>query len=82
MSLESLRAKLDVVDAELIEVLARRAGVVAEIWEWKRAHGVPRIDPAREREVRERLLTQAVGLGLSRDAVAAVLDQLIGRPLR
>jgi chorismate mutase len=32
MSLESLRAKLDVVDAELIEVLARRAGVVAEIW--------------------------------------------------
>jgi chorismate mutase len=82
MSLEKLRARLDGVDAELIELLARRASVVAEIWAWKQQHGVARIDPPRELEVRARLLAQADALGLSREAVSAVLDQLIGRPLR
>ncbi len=82
MSLQTLREKLDGVDAELIALLARRADVVAEIWAWKQAHGVTRIDPAREVLVRQRLLAQAEALGLSREAISAVLDQLIGRPLR
>lgn len=82
MSLEALRAKLDAVDAELIEVLARRAGVVAEIWAWKTANGVGRVDPAREAAVRARLLAQAEALGLSREAVGEVLDRIIGVSLR
>lgn len=82
MSLETLRAKLDAVDADLIAVLARRAAVVDEIWAWKAAHGVGRVDPAREAEVRQRLLAQAEALGLSRQAVAAILDRVIGHALR
>lgn len=81
MSLEALRGKLDEVDAELIRLLARRAGVVQEIWAWKQAHGVPRIDPAREAELRARLLAQAQSLGLSRDAISAILDRIVGVPL-
>ena len=82
MSLQPLRAQLDEVDAELSRLLARRAGIVEEIWAWKQAHGVPRIDPARETELRGRLLAQAQSLGLSVDAVCAILDRIVGVPLR
>jgi chorismate mutase len=82
VSLQPLRAQLDEVDAELIRLLARRAGIVQEIWAWKQVNGVPRIDPARETELRARLLTQAEALGLSRDAVSAILDRIIGVALR
>lgn len=82
MSLEALRAQLDEVDAQLIATLARRAAVVDEIWRWKQAHAVARVDPKREAEVRARLLAQADALGLARDAVSAILDRVIGVALR
>lgn len=82
MSLKEKRAQLDELDAELIRLLARRASVVDEIWAWKQANGVERIDPAREAELRGRLLAQGESLGLSRDAVAAILDRIIGHRLR
>ena len=78
MSLGPLRAQLDEVDAELIRLLARRAGLVQEIWAWKQAHGVPRVDPAREAELRSRLLAQAESLGLSREAISAIPDRIVG----
>lgn len=81
MSLESLRAALDEVDAELIAALARRAALVREIWAYKQAHGLPRLDPARERVLKDRLLAQAVELGLSAPAVEAILGQVIGKSL-
>lgn len=82
MSLKDKRAQLDELDAELIRLLARRASIVDEIWAWKRANAVERIDPAREAELRARLLAQAESLGLSRSAVAAILDRIIGVALR
>lgn len=82
MSLKEKRAQLDELDAELIRLLARRASIVDEIWAWKQANGVERIDPAREVELRERLLGQAEALGLSRDAVATILERIIGVALR
>jgi len=82
MSLESLRAQLDEVDAELIETLARRAALVEQIWAWKNANSVARVDQAREDEVRARLLAQADSLGLKREAVSAILDRIIRVALR
>lgn len=82
MSLKELRGQLDELDAELIRLLARRAGVVQEIWAWKQENGLPRIDPSREVELRARLLAQAESLGLSREAISAVLDRIVGIPLR
>jgi len=81
MTLDTLRAALDDVDAALIDALARRAALVREIWAWKEAHGLPRFDPAREQELRSRLVQRAVERGLSPDAVEAVLAQVIGKPL-
>lgn len=76
-----LRARLDEIDGRLIEVLAERARMVREIWEWKRANGLERTDPAREHDVRERLLASAAAQGLNRDAVDEVLRAVIGRSL-
>ena len=82
MSLDALRSRLDELDAELIRLLARRASVVEEIWAWKQANGLERIDPVREAALRSRLLAQAESLGLSREAISAVLDRIIGSALR
>lgn len=82
MSLEKLRGQLDELDAELIRLLARRAGVVEELWAWKQANGVARLDKAREAELRGRLLAQAQSLGLAREAISAILDHVVGVPLR
>lgn len=82
MSLDTLRGRLDELDAELIRLLARRASVVEEIWAWKQANGVERIDPLREATLRSRLLAQADSQGLSREAIAAILDRIVGVSLR
>lgn len=79
--LEALRKRLDSIDDELVRVLARRAGVVREIWAWKRANGVGQVDPAREAALRERVLGDAEKLGLDRDAVSAVFDRIVGQDL-
>ncbi|MBL8912176.1 MAG: chorismate mutase [Archangium sp.] len=80
--LEALRSKLDSIDDELLDLLSERAHVVAEIWAWKRKNGVERIDPERERALRERLLSRAESLGLSRAAIERVLAQIIGNSLK
>jgi chorismate mutase len=82
MSLDELRRDLDEVDDLLIDLLAQRAELVAAIWDWKQKNGVDRIDPVREQALRERLLSRAEASGLSREAVEAVLAQIIGKPLR
>ncbi len=76
--LERSRAGLDALDAELIDLLARRAQLVDEVWAWKRAHGVALRDPAREAAMRERLLVAGAQAGLSRAALERVLDAVIG----
>lgn len=80
MSLESLRAALDGVDDALIAALACRAALVREIWARKDTHGLPRLDPARERALKDRLLRQAVELGLSAEAVEAILAHVVDEP--
>lgn len=81
MTLLDLRAQLDALDSELLHLLARRAQLVEEVWAWKRQQQMPRIDAARESELKTRLLNQAEQLGLSRKAVAPILDHIIGQQL-
>lgn len=76
--LERYRAGLDALDAELLDVLARRAQLVDEVWAWKRSRGLPLRDPAREAAMRERLLVEGERMGLSREALARVLEAVVG----
>lgn len=81
MSLDDLRAALDAADDALLAALARRAALVREIWDFKATHGLPRLDPAREQALKARLVARGVDLGLSADAVAEILERVVGKPL-
>ena len=81
MSLEQLRARLDAVDQQLLEVLVQRAAMVREIWCWKEAHGLPRFDGEREEQLKARLLQEGAARGLDPQALGAVLEQVVGHRL-
>ncbi len=82
MTLADMRATLDEIDAALLELLARRAAVVGELWAWKDARGLPRFDPAREASLRAALARRAGELGLSPAAVDAIFAAIVGHDLR
>ena len=54
-ALEQARAEIDTVDAQLAALFERRMAAVLQVAEYKRAHGLPVYDAARETAVLERL---------------------------
>lgn len=79
--LEELRREIDLVDDQLVAVLADRAALVREVWALKRARGLPLRDPAREQAIVERALSRARARELHPEVLAAVLALLVGRDL-
>ena len=82
-----LRAEIDEADRALVAILATRRAIVERIRALKAAHGLARIDRAREEAVRRGLETERARLGVPvalLDAVlAAVLEDsraLVTRP--
>jgi chorismate mutase/prephenate dehydrogenase len=71
-SLPVLRAMIDAVDHELLQLLARRNGLVTEIAAWKREHRASIRDPQREREIIADRRERAAGLGLPPDAIESM----------
>jgi chorismate mutase/prephenate dehydratase len=55
MNLADLRKKIDEIDKDLIELFGRRMAVSADIARYKKQHGLPVFDPAREREILDKL---------------------------
>jgi chorismate mutase / prephenate dehydrogenase len=76
-SLAVLRALIDAVDHEVLELLARRNALVGEIAAWKRAHGTAIRDPKREREIIADRRRRAERVGLSPDVVESMLRLLL-----
>lgn len=72
-----LRAALDALDHELLELLVRRMEIVAQVAEKKRSHRVRIRDLARERRILEDRCARAVELGLSPDSIESVFRQLM-----
>jgi len=58
-----LRADMDAVNARLLAVLHDRARLCRRIAAHKRAHGLPLADPARERQMLDELLADALRPG-------------------
>ncbi len=67
-----LRAEIDALDREILEALARRMAVVAEIARTKRAEGRPIRDFAREREILEGRAAAAAELGLAPGVIESI----------
>jgi chorismate mutase / prephenate dehydrogenase len=76
-ALLNLRNSLDQVDAQLIEAIAKRQQIVAEIGALKEANGRQLRDFRREAEVLAKVRARALELGLKPHIAENVLKQLI-----
>jgi chorismate mutase/prephenate dehydrogenase len=76
-TLEELRARLDVLDRQLLEIVAERQSIGAEIAAVKRATGQSTRDFRREREVLLKARRDAAALGVSPALAEALLRSLI-----
>ncbi|HXV14101.1 MAG TPA: bifunctional chorismate mutase/prephenate dehydrogenase [Candidatus Krumholzibacteria bacterium] len=76
-SLPVLRALIDAVDHEVLQLLSRRNGLVAEIAAYKRAHGVAIRDHRREREIIADRRERSTPLGLQPDVIEGMYRLLL-----
>lgn len=72
-----LRAMIDALDRDLLQTLARRATLVAEVAEVKRREGRRIRDPEREAAVLREWMAQAQALGLPADEVESIVRMLL-----
>ena len=59
MTIEERRARIDRIDSDLIRLYAERLETAAEIGKYKQEHNLPVFDPAREREVLNKVGAEA-----------------------
>jgi chorismate mutase / prephenate dehydrogenase len=71
-SLPALRAMIDAVDHDVLQLLSRRNGLVAEIAAYKRLHGVAIRDARREREIIADRREHSQTLGLRPEVIESI----------
>ena len=76
--LEQLRRELDALDAGLVDLIARRLEIVAEVGAAKARTDAPVRDPERERAVLDAVERAADERGVSGDLVRRVFREIIG----
>lgn len=76
-SLAVLRAMIDSVDREMLQLLSRRNALVGEVAQYKRAHRVPIRDFTREREILEDRRQRAVPLGLQGELIESIFRMVL-----
>src|SRR5687767_6549814 len=72
-----LRALVDSLDHELLQLAARRMAVVSEIAAYKRQHHIRIRDPQREREILEDRARRAEEMGLPKGEMEAMFRVLL-----
>ena len=77
MSLKELRSKLSDVDRQIVDLIAERQRIVADIGRSKRGDGAPTRDFAREKDVLDLGREQAATVGIDPDLAESVLRTLI-----
>ena len=72
-----LRAMVDVLDRDLVQIVVRRMALVGEIAAYKRQHGLRIRDVQREREILEDRCDRAESMGLPRGEIESVFRVLM-----
>lgn len=72
-----VRAMIDALDRDLLQILARRMALVAEVAAWKREHGMRIRDPEREQDVLRDRHDRAVELGLPPGEIESIFRVLL-----
>lgn len=76
-ALDKLRNAIDDVDSQLIELLAKRLALVADVGEVKSEAGVPIYAPAREAAMLARRRQEADDVGIGGDLIEDILRRLM-----
>lgn len=77
-ALADLRREIDAIDVEMVDLLARRLGVVHRVLAVKQAHAIPALLPDRVEDVVERVKVEATARGVPEDLVESLWRSLIG----
>lgn len=72
--LEALRSEIDQLDAELLEILARRMNIVEEIGEYKKANRITILQIRRWNQLIHERIENGISLGLSREFLTGLLQ--------
>lgn len=76
--LQVFRARINALDDTLIDVLARRLQICAEVAAYKRIHAIPMMQPDRVEAVKSRCSTRAQERGLDAAFARDLYDRIIG----
>jgi 4-amino-4-deoxychorismate mutase len=80
--LDPFRRRLDELDDQIARLLGERFEVCREIARYKRAHGVPMMQPGRVREVRARYLARGGEVDLPAEFTDGLFELLIAATCR
>jgi chorismate mutase-like protein len=81
-SLPDFRAHIDALDTQIIRALADRLSVCREVAVFKKAHGIPMMQPGRVEVVKERAAAAAVAAGLNRAFILQLYSLIIDEACR
>ncbi|NIQ37617.1 MAG: chorismate synthase [Proteobacteria bacterium] len=76
-TLEEIRAEIDSVDRQMIQLLARRNEISAKIGRYKREKGLKIRDPDRERTLLKERMTWATEVGINRELVQDLFHRIM-----
>jgi chorismate mutase len=74
--IDELRARIGANDRAIVDAVNERLRLVAELWRVKEERGSERLDPDRERRLREELAAANTG-PLSADGLDALVSELL-----
>ena len=77
-ALEELRARIEAIDAALIQLLAERVHLARAAGDAKRSAGLPTLDPAREAAVVRRAAAAGRDAGLVGDEARELFWRVVG----
>lgn len=75
-NLNELRAQIDKLDDQLLDLLVRRMRVSRDIGQYKKEHDMPILQAQRYEELLARRATQAVELGMDREFMRTVMQAI------
>ena len=80
--LEDARAKLDGLDSEIIDILARRYSIIKEIGEFKKKNQIPVMQHDRVKEILNRCTERGISYGLSEEFIKKIFSLIIEESCR